>query len=145
VAIKYYAEDVSIPKFSKRIVSHWLKDVIHIEKGQCGDITIIFVSDTFLLQMNRDYLNHDYFTDIITFDYSQKLNNRLMVSGDLFISLDTIRSNSLDYNVSFLHELHRVMLHGVLHLLGYKDETSEEFESMKEKEEEYLSLRPTFA
>ena len=98
--------------------------------------SIIFCSDEYLLEMNRTHLDHDYYTDIITFDYT----DNQIVSGDLFISVDRVRENASDFNVSFQHELHRVIIHGVLHLCGYKDKSDEEEKLMRSKENNALSM-----
>ena len=101
-----------------------------------GDITYIFCSDTEILRINQFYLKHDYYTDIITFDYSE--DN--ILSGDLFISLDTVKTNSLKFKTGFDNELRRVMIHGILHLCGYKDKASEEKKIMRAKEDEALEF-----
>ena len=100
----------------------------------------IFCNDDYILNINRQYLNHDYFTDIISFDYSEYdyETQKTLVSGDLFISLDTVRSNSKLIGVEFEEELHRVIIHGVLHLLGFKDMTEQEEKEMRKEEEECL-------
>ena len=106
-----------------------------IKRG--GDLSIIFCSDNYILDVNMRYLQHDYFTDIITFDYCE--GNRL--SGDLFISVDSVRENALFYGTEFSDELNRVMVHGLLHLIGYDDHTEEDQKTMREKEDYYLSVR----
>ena len=107
------------------------------EVRRVGDISIIFCSDNYILDVNMRYLQHDYFTDIITFDYCE--GDRL--SGDLFISIDSVRENALYYGAEFGDELNRVMVHGLLHLIGYDDHTEEEKKVMRAKEDYYLSLR----
>lgn len=102
-----------------------------------GDINIIFCSDNYILDVNVKYLQHDYFTDIITFDYCE--GN--ILSGDLFISIDSVRENALEYCTDFNEELHRVIVHGVLHLIGYDDHSEQEKKVMREKEDYYLNLR----
>ena len=102
-----------------------------------GDISIIFCSDNYILDINHKYLEHDYFTDIITFDYCE--GDR--ISGDLFISVDSVKENSLEYGVGFADELNRVIVHGILHLIGYDDHTDEDISMMRKKENYYLSLR----
>ena len=102
-----------------------------------GDINIIFCSDNYILDVNMKYLQHDYFTDIITFDYCEKD----ILSGDLFISIDSVRENALFYGTEFSDELNRVMVHGLLHLIGYDDHTEEEIATMRSKENYYLELR----
>lgn len=115
----------------------WLRLVAESEIRRIGDINIIFCSDNYLLDINQRFLQHDYFTDIITFDYCEK--DRL--NGDLFISIDTVKANAEEYGDGFVKELNRVMVHGVLHLIGYDDHTKTEQKIMREKENYYLSLR----
>ena len=111
--------------------------VAESEIRRIGDVNIIFCSDNYILDVNLKYLQHDYFTDIITFDYCE--NN--VLSGDLFISVDSVRENSVFYNTEFEDELNRVMVHGILHLIGYDDHTEEDQKVMREKENYYLYLR----
>jgi rRNA maturation RNase YbeY len=115
----------------------WFLSVIQRFNKQQGDITIVFCSDPYILEMNRSHLNHDYFTDIITFDYCEGD----LVSGDLFISLDTVSSNSIELGTSFIDEIHRVCVHGLLHLLGFKDKTAEDEKEMRRQEDIMLSIR----
>jgi len=117
-------------------LTNWISKVCSSENHEFGDISLIFCSDYYLLDMNRTHLDHDYYTDIITFDYTE---NQL-VSGDLFISVDRVRDNASDFNVSFEHELHRVIIHGVLHLCGYKDKSNDEEKLMRTKENNALSM-----
>lgn len=130
----YFSEDVSSPKFKRRIVSDWIKNVILAEGKVPGNISFIFCSDDYLLEVNRKYLNHDYFTDIVTFDYVEFD----IISGDIFISTDRIRENAAEFNTSFENELNRIMIHGVLHLLGYKDKSKKDKIQMSGKEDFYL-------
>mgnify|MGYP003398857079 FL=1 len=102
-----------------------------------GDINIIFCSDNYILDVNMKYLQHDYFTDIITFDYCEKK----VLSGDLFISVDSVRENSVYYETEFEDELNRVIVHGLLHLIGYDDHSEEDVKVMREKENYYLEMR----
>ena len=120
----------------KRFNSLWLKTVAESEVRRLGNISVIFCSDNYILDINNRYLQHDYFTDIITFDYTEK--NK--ISGDLFISVDSVRENSIEYGTAFEDELHRVIVHGILHLIGYDDHTEEEVRVMRAKEDYYLSL-----
>jgi probable rRNA maturation factor len=129
-------EDVDDLSLNENDLTNWISKVCSIENHELGDISYIFCSDKYLLEMNRTHLDHDYYTDIITFDYT----DNQIVSGDLFISIDRVRENASDYNVSFEHELHRVMIHGVLHLCGYKDKTDDEEKLMRSKENDALSL-----
>ncbi len=117
--------------------NRWLKMVAGSEIRSIGDINIIFCSDNYILDVNLRYLGHDYFTDIITFDYREGKK----LSGDMFISVDSVRENALEYGVEFDDELHRVMVHGLLHLIGYDDHTPEEELLIHEKEDYYLRLR----
>ena len=109
--------------------------MIKNELKKAGDISVIFCSDEYLLKMNKEYLNHDYYTDIITFDYVEED----VISGDLFISIERIIENAGIYDSEALKELFRVVFHGVLHLIGYNDKTKEEQKLMREKEDYYLS------
>ncbi|MDR2361176.1 MAG: rRNA maturation RNase YbeY [Prevotellaceae bacterium] len=118
----------------KNAVKGWLKAVAAAEDRTVGELAFIFCSDNELLDLNRRYLQHDYYTDVITFDYS----NRKTLSGDIFISIDTIRANAETYRQPFADELRRVMLHGVLHLCGYHDSSQKEKKQMREKEDFYL-------
>jgi rRNA maturation RNase YbeY len=104
-------------------------------------VNVIFCSDSFLLDLNKHYLNHDTYTDILTFDYSDASTN---VSGDIFISIDRVKENAKQFKTTFLQELHRVIIHGFLHLAGYKDKTRPEQQLMRSKEDIYLSLQPNF-
>ena len=111
--------------------------VAESEVKKIGDISIIFCSDNFILDVNIKYLGHDYFTDIITFDYCE--GNKL--SGDLFISVDSVRENASIYGTEFSDELNRVIVHGILHLIGYDDHSDEDIKDMRAKEDYYLNLR----
>ena len=124
-----------IPGFNSEFFILSLTNVVKTELKELGDISIIFVSDQYLLEMNQKYLNHDYFTDIITFDYCE----HNIISGDLFISVDRVKENADSFNVDELTEIHRVMIHGVLHLCGYKDKTEEEEKNMRLLENKYLN------
>lgn len=135
--ISYFTEDVVFKFKNKRLNNKWLTLVAESEVKRIGDISIIFCSDSYILDINIRYLHHDYFTDIITFDYTE--GDRL--SGDLFISLDTVRANAAEYGSDFETELNRVMVHGVLHLIGYDDHSSADKKLMREKEDYYLLLR----
>ena len=136
MSIRFFNEDVNFPGIRKRVVSAWLKEIISLHDKKVGDISIIFCSDSYLLDVNKEYLEHDYFTDIITFDYVE--GN--MISGDIFISVDRVLENSALFQVTFSEELHRIMAHGVLHLLGYKDKCDEDKVMMTEKENFSLQL-----
>lgn len=134
--IQFFSEDIDFQIENTTQISQWLKNTVEKEGFDCGEISIIFTSDDYLLKMNQDHLNHDYFTDIITFDYVDNQG----VSGDLFISIDRVNDNANTLNIPTEEELNRVMVHGVLHLCGYKDNTEEEKSLMRKKEDFYLSL-----
>lgn len=138
MAIHYYTEDIKSPPIKKKMVNTWIKVVTDILEKRTGNISYIFCSDEKILEVNKQYLNHDYYTDIITFDYSE--NN--IISGDIFISLDTVKSNSEKYQTSYLEELHRTIIHGILHLCGVDDKGPGEREIMENYENKALSLLP---
>ena len=139
--IRYFQEDIRFELKQKRLNNSWLKMVAGSEVRRLGAVNIIFCSDPYILNINLQYLSHDYFTDIITFDYSQKP----VVSGDLFISVDSVRENSVFYGTEFNEELHRVIVHGILHLIGYDDHTDKDTAVMRSKENYYLALREKLA
>ena len=124
----------------RTILKQWIKTIVENNKKEVGEISYIFCSDEQLLEINKEFLNHDYYTDIITFDYSETD----VVSGDLFISIERIKDNANTLKTSYQEELHRVIIHGVLHLLGYKDKTEEESENMRKLEDECLLLLSTY-
>ncbi|OJV22124.1 MAG: rRNA maturation RNase YbeY [Bacteroidetes bacterium 41-46] len=142
--IKYNIEDIDFNLKQRRKLSAWINTVVLEESHRTnmvnglvlGDINFIFCSDEYLLKINKQFLNHDYYTDIITFDYSSDT----LLSGDLFISVERVLENSKIYKTVFQEELRRVMIHGILHLMGYKDSTNEESKKMREAENGALSL-----
>ena len=133
--IELFYEDIQTFKLQKRHVTKYIKVLLKNECKNLGDISIIFCSDQYLLDINIEYLQHNYFTDIVTFNYVEGVK----ISGDLFISFDRIKENSAEFNTSLKKELFRVIFHGVLHLVGYNDKTTTEKELMREKEDLYLS------
>ena len=135
--ISYYFEDTDFVFKGKIRNNKWLRLVAESEIRRIGQISIIFCSDNYILDVNQQYLNHDYFTDIITFDYCE--GDKL--SGDLFISVDSVAENALEYGTDFSDELNRVIVHGVLHLIGYDDHDEDDIAQMRSKEDYYLSLR----
>ncbi len=135
--VSYSLEDIKFEFKHKRLNNAWLKMVAESEVKKLGNIGIIFCSDNYILDVNIKFLGHDYFTDIITFDYCE--GN--VLSGDLFISIDSVRENAEYYKTEFSDELNRVIVHGLLHLIGYDDHTDEEQKVMREKENYYLELR----
>ena len=135
--VSFFTEDTSFAFKEKRLTAKWLKFVAASEAKKLGEIGIIFCSDNYILDVNIKYLQHDYYTDIITFDYCEGDT----LSGDLFISIDSVRENASFYGVDFPTELNRVIVHGLLHLIGYDDHTEEDIAVMRAKENYYLSLR----
>lgn len=136
MAISFQFEDAYFEFSDSKKVENWIIKTIEAEKCFTGNVTYIFCSDNYLLDVNRKYLNHDYFTDVITFDYVK--NSK--ISGDIFISIDRITENAKIFNVSRENELLRVMIHGVLHLIGYDDQTDEQEEEIHKKEDFYLNI-----
>ena len=135
--VEFFTEDIEFHLQSPAKLRNWVEKVIELENHIPGDINYIFTSDEYLLSVNLKYLNHNSYTDIITFDQS---SDPLTIAGDIFISVQRVRSNSEHYQQSFEQELKRVMIHGILHLIGYKDKSLEEKAEMRKKEEAYLSL-----
>ena len=135
--VRYYQEDIRYELKQKMRNNRWFKTVAGSEMRRLGAVNIIFCSDNYILDVNVRYLGHDYFTDIITFDYCEKD----VLSGDLFISIDSVRENALYYGVPFEDELDRVMVHGLLHLIGYDDHTEEQVAEMRAKEDYYLKMK----
>lgn len=133
--IDFAFENVKVPGVNPELFSFWLKNVVEEEGYVLGPISLVFCSDDYLLEMNKLYLEHDYYTDIITFDYSEDDE----VSGDLFISIDRVMDNANSLGVEVKCELKRVCVHGVLHLCGYKDKSPEQILEMREKEDYYLN------
>lgn len=136
--VTFTSLDIKFNLGSKLLIKNWVKFIALTEEKVLGDIAYVFCSDAHLLGLNEQYLKHDTYTDIITFDYSE--NSRL--SGDIFISIDRVKENASAYNISFNMELGRVMAHGVLHLAGYKDKKEDDKKVMKMKEDFYLSSFP---
>ena len=135
--IRYFQEDIRFELKQKMQNNRWLKMVAGSEMRRIGAVNIIFCSDNYILDVNMKYLQHDYFTDIITFDYCEKD----ILSGDLFISIDSVRENARFYGVAFADELDRVMVHGLLHLIGYDDHTEADIAVMRQKENYYLQMK----
>lgn len=134
--IDLFFEDTKSIDLKSNFYTDWLSELCIQHKLILGDISLVFCSDKFLLEMNKSHLNHDYFTDIITFDYCFDET----VTGDLFISIDRVTENSNTFNVSFLSELNRVIAHGTLHLIGFKDKSESESIEMTKQENIALSL-----
>lgn len=134
--IRYYSEDCTLPPIDPDIVTDWILGVASFHGKKVGEINYIFCSDARILEVNNQYLQHDYFTDIITFDYTEQ--NK--ISGDIYIGIETVASNAGLLGMSYETELNRVIIHGVLHLCGFKDKTPETEKIMHEKEDEALSF-----
>jgi len=139
--ILFFTEESDFIIRDKKKLRSWIYASIVQEKMNIGSINFIFCSDAYLHDLNIKYLNHDSYTDIITFDNSE---NPRFLSGDIFISIERVKENSKRFQVSFVNELHRVMIHGLLHLIGYKDKTRDEKMAMRAKEDYCLSLQPEF-
>ena len=137
MAITYQTEGIKMPDIKKRETTEWIKAVAATYEKRIGEIAYIFCSDEQILEVNCQYLQHDYYTDIITFDYCE--GNRL--SGDLFISLETVKTNSEQFNTPYEEELHRTIIHGILHLCGINDKGPGEREIMEAAENKALAMR----
>ncbi|NLX66771.1 MAG: rRNA maturation RNase YbeY [Bacteroidales bacterium] len=137
MAIRFNSENINFPKIKKRETANWIKTVAKNYGRETGDISYLFCNDEKILEINQHYLQHDFYTDIITFDYSE--GDR--ISGDIFISLDTVYSNSIQYDTDPQEELYRVIIHGILHLCGMNDKSDAEQQQMKAAEEEALKIR----
>jgi len=135
--ITYNAENVKMPAIKKREVTKWIRAVAATFGKTVGEVGYLFCDDEKILEVNREYLQHDYYTDIITFDYDE--GNQ--INGDLVISLDTVRSNAELFNKSYDEELYRVIIHGILHLCGINDKGPGEREIMEENENKALAMR----
>lgn len=137
--ISFHTEDIRFTLKNKAILKKWVTSVIEKKKRKPGELNFIFCSDEHLLGINKQYLDHDTYTDIITFDYSKE-DAKLPVSGDIFISIDRVKENAEKFSKSFENELHRVIIHGTLHLLGYKDKTKSAKEEMTKEEDKSLKM-----
>ena len=137
--IRFFTEDITLVLKNKAQLRDWFIATATTEGFRIKELSYIFCSDAYLLEMNQSYLNHDTYTDIITFDNSET-NGRVL--GDIFISIDRTKENANNFDVTESEELHRVMIHGLLHLLGYGDKSKAEKTTMTEKENHYLALRP---
>ncbi len=136
MAVRFFSDGISFQLEGKRKITQWLKQVADEEGKKIGNLYYIFVGDEKILEINRQFLQHDYYTDIITFDDSAGDT----LSGEMYISIDTVRSNSEDYQSDFRNELFRVIVHGVLHLCGYKDKTANEQKQMRAAEAKCLAF-----
>ena len=121
------------------MLKKWIKTVVEQYDCKVGDINVILCNDPYILEINQQFLSHDYYTDIITFDYSEEN----VINGELYISIDTVRENAVEYGQDFPDELHRVIIHGVLHLCGLDDHNDEDIKEMREAENSALQLLST--
>lgn len=137
-AIHFFEEDITYKLKHKTALRQWITETIQTEGYRLKELNYIFCSDNYLLQINRQYLNHDTYTDIVTFDNSDVAK---VIIGDIFISIERIRENAAKFSISETDELHRVIIHGALHLLGYKDKNAVTKQKMTQKEDFYLKMR----
>ena len=136
MAVHYIEEDRKATGFKRAVTKKWLHDVVTIEGKKAGVINFIFCSDEFLADINFEFLKRDYYTDVITFDYTKNGN----ISGDIMISVDRVNENALNFDVTVTEELKRMMVHGLLHLIGYDDVTEELKAVMSAREDFYLAM-----
>lgn len=134
--ITYNCDGVRMPDIKRRFITRWIRAVAATYGRKVGEVGYMFVSDEKILEVNREYLGHDYYTDIITFDYDEGD----ILNGDIVISLDTVRSNAEKYGKDYADELHRVIIHGILHLCGINDKGPGEREIMEQNEDKALKL-----
>jgi len=137
-SIQFFSEEIKFKVPQPKKIKTWILSCIKDEGKSSGNINFIFCKDSYLHQINVAYLKHDTFTDIITFDNSE---DNSIIEGDIYISIERIKENAEKFKVGFDDELHRVIIHGVLHLIGYSDKTSHLKQEMRKKEDAYLSLR----
>lgn len=138
--IYFHTEDIPFTLKNKTRLKQWIIETIASKKQTTGEINFIFCSDAYLLSMNQQYLKHQTLTDIITFDYSKGQKNS-PISGDIFISLERVKENAATFSKTVENELHRIMIHGILHLLGYTDKTKADKQEMTRQEDKYLKKR----
>lgn len=136
--LNFHSEDISFSLPNPSACKAWAKKCIGLENKQLGEVNVVFCSDQYLLKLNQQYLNHDTYTDIITFDYVEGE----IISGDLFISIERVKENAQKASLTFANELNRVIIHGLLHLMGYNDKTKQETQEIRAKEDFYLTLQP---
>ncbi|MFA9391464.1 MAG: rRNA maturation RNase YbeY [Prolixibacteraceae bacterium] len=134
--VNFFNEDVAFKLKGIIRLRKWISEICKLHDKSLGELSYILCSNQYILKINKDFLNHNYFTDIITFNYNE--GNK--ISGDIFISIETVKENSIDYNVSFENELRRVIIHGILHLIGFDDKTDDQKLIMRQKEDEALNI-----
>ena len=140
--IHFFTEDLVFQLSNPDVTLRWLSQILADHVSEIENLNFIFCSDDYLLKINQIYLDHDFYTDIITFDHREEIKNPL--ESDIFISIERVKDNAQKMAISFDRELHRVIIHGVLHLLGWNDQTLEQQQFMREKEEACLSLHPNY-
>lgn len=138
IPINFFSEETNFKPKQLKALRNWLLKTIETENYQLLELNFIFCSDDYLLKINKEYLNHDTYTDTVTFDNSE-IEGKIL--GDIFISIDRVRENAKTFQTVFVDELHRVMIHSTLHLLGYKDKSAKDKTIMTAKENDYLALR----
>lgn len=136
MAVSFYTEGIEMPDINKSEIRNWVKKVAELHSKRLGPVSYIFCDDNKILEVNKQFLQHDYYTDIITFDYTEGDK----ISGDLFISLDTVRTNAEQFGQDYNTELHRVIIHGILHLCGINDKGPGEREIMEAEENKALEI-----
>jgi rRNA maturation RNase YbeY len=134
--IEFNKANLSFELKHKTKLRAWIEETIKMEGFNLEHLSYVFCDDKYLLKLNKEYLNHDTYTDIITFDYGEKKG---MINGEIYISIDRVKANAKEFKIYFINELHRVMIHGILHLCGYKDKTLKLQKDMRAKEDFYLS------
>lgn len=132
-SINFFSEEVDLPDIDQIKTSKWIQNTIKNEGSAFSAINIVFCSDEFLLQLNKEHLSHDYYTDIITFQYEEE-----PIEGDLFVSIDRVQDNAKQRAISYENELYRVIIHGILHMIGYSDQTEDDKKLIRSKEDLYL-------
>ena len=132
--VRFFTKDIKFDLKQKQLLKKWIKNVAAVYECRVGDINVILCDDPYILEINRQFLSHDYYTDIITFDYSEEDT----INGELYISIDTVKANAQEYGEEFLTELHRVIIHGILHLCGLDDHNDEDIKEMRSAETEAL-------
>ncbi len=135
--VSFFSEDIEFELSKEEVAVRWVQNTIENEGKKTGEINYIFCSDEYLHKINLEHLQHDTYTDIITFNYCEEK----LVSADIFISIDRVKENAKTFQTSFQNELNRVIIHGVLHLVGYDDKSTSDKELMRTKEDFYLSLQ----
>jgi probable rRNA maturation factor len=137
-SVRFFSEEIPFKLPNPRKTASWIKNAVRGEKKELGELNFIFCSDEYLRSINNQYLKHDTFTDIVTFDNSEVTG---VIEGDVFISVERVTENSITFQSEFLQELNRVIIHGVLHLIGYADKSTKDKATMRRKEDAYLSLQ----